>query len=91
MMAVTVVTLAWLERDNRPLIARSVIIGCVFWLIYNCIVGSWMAAACSTFAIFSAIIGMARHEEWQLGRCIYSFGPSLIRCLINFRGPQTYP
>lgn len=87
----SIMNIALLQRDNRSLIARATIICCLFWLVYNVIVSSWMGAACASMVITSSIIGMARHEEWSLGKCYKSFFPSLSRSLFVFPNLQTYP
>ncbi|HPF77935.1 MAG TPA: YgjV family protein [Alphaproteobacteria bacterium] len=87
----SVVNLALLQRDNRALYARACVIGALFWIIYNVLVHSWMGACCAGFVSMSSIIGMIRHEGWQLGRCYRSFVPSIARALFVFPTPRTFP
>jgi len=56
------------HRDNRPLIARGLILTSSIWLAYNIIVDSWVGIACSVFYIASCIVGICRHENWNLNR-----------------------
>jgi len=78
-----------INRDNRGLYARAVILSCSMWAVYNITVGAYMGLACDTLTITSSIIGMYRHEKWDLGKCYKTFLPSLYRSLFpNFR---TYP
>ena len=91
LIGTSIPALAFLYRANRPLVARGAALGCSFWFIYNIIVHSWMGAGASSFVIISSIIGMARHEEWILGRCHRTFMPSLARSLFVFPNFRTYP
>lgn len=84
LICVTVLNLSFIQRDNRPLIARAMIINCLLWIVYNGIVESWMGLACACFVICSSIIGMYRHENWDIGKCYKSFFPSLARSLFIF-------
>lgn len=86
MMATTIVNVALIDRDNRALIARAVIIMCLLWLVYDCIFQSWMAALCSLLIIVSSVVGMARHEQWNLGTCYKSFTLNVTRSLFAFPG-----
>ena len=54
------------HRDNRPLIARGLILTSCLWLIYGVTVGSWTGIGCAVFYITSCVIGMYRHENWNL-------------------------
>lgn len=87
----TIINLGLLQRDNRSLMARAGIGGQFFWITYNLIVGSYMAAISGCLLIISSTIGMARHEEWILGRCHRTFVPSLARSLFIFPQWRTYP
>jgi hypothetical protein len=78
-----------LLTDKKDIIARAVILSQIFFILYNLNTGAWMAVVCSVLVIVSSIIGMARHEEWDIGRCYKSFAPSLMRSLLI--KPQTYP
>lgn len=91
LMAGTIMNLALIQRDNRPLIARATIMGQICWFAYNLIVGSWMGLTCSLLVTTSSLIGMARHESWQLGACYRSFAPSLVRSLFTFPNFRTFP
>ncbi len=86
--SLTLYNLALLRRDNRQLISRTVLLNQVGWMIYNSIVGAWMGFACAILISFSALLGMARHEEWEIGKSYKSFTPNLMRALFvmpNFR------
>ena len=85
----TVTNVALLQRDNRSFVARGAICTQVFWITYNLIVGSYMAALSGLMVVGSSTIGMARHEEWEIGKCYRTFGPSLMRSL--FLTPRTFP
>lgn len=80
-----------INRDNRRLYARAVIICCAFWACYNSIVGSWMGLCCDTLTITSSLIGMYRHEQWDIGKCYRTFLPSLYKSLFSNPIPKTYP
>lgn len=79
------------DRDNKALFARAVILCQVCWFIYNTIVGAYMGTICSTLVATSAIIGMYRHEGWEIGRCYRTFVPSLTRALFVFPNFRTFP
>lgn len=87
----TIINVALLQRDNRPLVARAGIAATVCWLLYNVIVHSYMGFASGAFSILSSIIGMARFEGWELGKCYKTFLPSLTRRLFVFPNFRTYP
>ncbi len=89
--SVTLFNLALLFRDNRSLLARSSILSQILWIMYNIIVGSWMGLLCSSLTIISTLWGMARHEEWEIGKCYKSFMPSLARSLFVVPNFRTYP
>ena len=55
-----------IDRDNRALYARAIIIGCLLWACYNATVGAYMGLACDTLTITTSIIGMYRHENWNV-------------------------
>ena len=55
-----------IDRDNRAFYARAVVICCLLWACYNATVGAYMGLACDTLTITSSIIGMYRHENWNL-------------------------
>lgn len=75
-----------INRDNRGLYARSVILCCSMWAVYNITVGAYMGLACDTMTVISALIGMYRHEKWSLGKCYKTFLPSIYRSIFpNFR------
>ena len=84
LLAVTALNLAFLQAENRPLIARAIIINCSLWIVYNAIVASWMGLICACLVICSSIIGMYRHENWDIGKCYKSFLPTLARSLFIF-------
>ncbi len=91
LIAVTLIDLACLRRDNRALIMRATILGQICWIIYNFIVGSYVGTICSILVICSSIISMARYEKWTLGKCYKSFMPNLARELFIFPNFRTYP
>lgn len=83
------INLPLLKQDNRFWIARCNIGAQFCWVAFNLQAGAYMGVACSCFIVTSTLIGMYRHEEWDLGRCYKTFLPSLYRSLFpNFR---TYP
>ncbi len=55
-----------INKDNRALYVRAIIVGCLLWACYNMTVGAYMGLACDTLTIVSSIIGMARHENWNM-------------------------
>lgn len=89
LLGTTIINLALLKRDDRPFISRAIIVGQICWMTYNVIVGAWMGLACGLLVSTSSMIGMARHENWEIGKCYRSFLPSLMRSLMI--KPQTYP
>lgn len=91
LIAGTITNLSLLQRDNRALVARGAIISQIFWITYNLIVGSWIAAFSGCLVITSSTLGMARHESWVLGTCYRSFGISLVRALFTFPSFKTFP
>lgn len=92
LIGVTIVNSAlMIDRDNRSLFVRAVIVNCAVWVVYNTIVGSWMGAACASLVIVSSVISMARYEEWKIGRCYRSFVPSITRALFTFSNFRTFP
>jgi hypothetical protein len=69
LMGATITTIPLIiDRDNRPMYARATILGCLLWACYNATVGSYMGLACDTLTITSCLIGIYRHEEWNLNR-----------------------
>ena len=56
--------LSILRAENRFLVAISIMIGCLCWIIYNYTVGSWMGLTTAILVIVSNLIGMARYEGW---------------------------
>ena len=83
--------ISFIYRSNRPLIARAAILANLPWLVYNFIVGSWIGVGSATLMIISSIIGMYRHESWEIGNCYKSFVPSVTRALLVFPNFRTYP
>ena len=84
-----IVNIAMLQRDNRALIARASIACALCWLVYNLNTAAYVTMTCDCFFIIAVMVGMARHENWQLGRCYRTFFPSLARSL--FPSLRTYP
>lgn len=76
-----------INRDNRHMIVRGTIVSQICWIIFNLNVSAWFGFACSILTIFSAMIGMARHEKWEVGKCYRSFTPSIVRALLNKTQP----
>ncbi|MEM8833607.1 MAG: YgjV family protein [Pseudomonadota bacterium] len=89
LLAMFVLNLPRLDRENRPLIARGFIASQFLWLMYNISVGSIPGIISGTVLTGFCLFGMARHEEWQLGKCYRTFFPSLVRSL--FPNLRTYP
>ena len=75
--------------DNRMLIARANFLSNGFWSTYALFSLSYFGILFGIFVAFSTLLGMARHEKWEIGKCYKTFGPSLMRSL--FVTPQTYP
>jgi len=75
---VYIYAIACLFRDNRPLMARLILLHSIPWLVYNIIFASYFGTLSSTLGMASGIIGMMRHEQWQLGKCYRTFIASLI-------------
>ncbi len=88
-LATSLYTISLLKIDCRGFVCRSTLICSLLWIAYAIIVGSYPIIICYSFCIFSNIIGMARHEKWDIGKCYKTFAPSIIRSLII--RPQTYP
>lgn len=86
---ITIFNLTLLQPDNRCLMSRVNVLCQIMWLIFNMSVGAWMGVACSIFVACSALSGMNKYEEWEIGRCYRTFLPSLGRALCNFT-PRTY-
>lgn len=91
LLATTLFNLALLQPDNRYLMARINVLSQFLWVVFNLSVGAYMGVACSVLLVSSAIIGMARVESWELGKCYRTFGPSFIRALFVFPSFRTYP
>ena len=68
LVSASIMNLGLLRRNNRPLIARTTVIYCILGLIYDVIVGSLVGFICGIFIVASAIIGMYRHENWNLNK-----------------------
>jgi len=78
------------DRTNRRFYVRAIVFCCAMWACYNITVGAYMGLSCDILTITSSIIGMARYEKWELGRCYRTFLPSIRRSLFDFT-PRTYP
>jgi len=91
LIAGTIINVALLQRDNRSLIARAGIAAQVCWITYNLIVGSYMGVTSGCLGTISSVIGMARFEAWEIGKCYRTFLPSLARSILVFPDPKTYP
>jgi len=74
-------SLSFFKKDDRKLFARSAIVGTSCWAIYAIISLSLAGFAYSLFAITSTLIGMARHENWQMKEWIRE----------RLITPRTYP
>jgi hypothetical protein len=79
------------KKDNRGFFARCSLINSFAWLIYCVYLLSIPGVLSSVFSMTSVIIGMARYEEWSIGKCYRSFPPSILKSLFSFPTPQTYP
>lgn len=90
LIAGTILNITLLQRKNRALISRGTICSQICWITYNLIVGAYMGVACALLVTISAIIGMARHEEWKIGSCYRTFAPSIVRALFNFQNFKIY-
>lgn len=86
---VLIINIPLMKKDNRYWIARSNIIAQCCWITFNLHSGAFMGIICACFIISSTLIGMSRHEKWEIGKCYRSIMPSLARAL--FIKPQTYP
>jgi len=73
LITTTLFNLALLQPDNRQLLARVNIASLVLWIAFNFTVGAYMGVLCSFLLVGSTILGMARHEKWQLGKCYRTF------------------
>lgn len=80
-----------IDRDNRAFYARAVVFCCSLWACYNITVGAYMGLACDTLTITSSLIGMARYENWDIGKCYKTFLPSLAKSLFAFPNFKTFP
>lgn len=90
LITISIFNLCLLQPDNRCLMSRINILCQLSWLVFNLHLGAWMGIACSFFVIGSALKGMIKHEEWEIGKCYRTFFPSIRRALFNFT-PRTYP
>ncbi|MEM6811887.1 MAG: YgjV family protein [Pseudomonadota bacterium] len=89
LIATTIINVGLLFPDNRRFVTRMNISHQFIWLYYNISFDAWMSVVCSTFVVCSTLIGMARHEKWEIGKCRRTFFPSVMKSLFpNFR---TYP
>ncbi len=66
LIAVTILCFGLYQKDNRALVSRAQIICSTLWLFYNALVASYMGFICGAFIITSAVIGIYRHENWNL-------------------------
>ena len=85
-----VLNIAMLKRDNRKLIARAYIVSIMCWMVYNYFSAAYVTMTCDAIVAVTVVIGMARFEKWQIGKCYKTFLPSIHRAIFNFT-PQTYP
>lgn len=91
LIAMIILNLPRIQRENRPLIVRSFLLSQILWFVYNIQVGAVIGILCSVIITSSAFIGMVRHEKWTLGCCYRTFIPSLLRSLFTFPMPRTFP
>lgn len=91
LIGTTIFSIALYRKDNRALFSRSIILCCSCWLIYACTVLSYMGVVYNFLSIVSVVVGMARHEQWKIGKCYKTFLPSLARSLFVFPNFRTYP
>ncbi len=70
----TIVNLSLLlYRNNRPAYARAGILSNCFLLAYGVMIYSYMGVISASLIITSSILGMRRHENWDLKRSPMSF------------------
>ena len=89
LLTISAFNFSLLWPDNRQLIARMNVLSQAAWIIFNVQVGAWLGVTCCILVSTSAIIGMIRHEKWEIGRCYRTFFPSLARSI--FPNLRTYP
>lgn len=90
-ISATAYNIALLRGSKRPILLRSVVLGQLCWFSYNLMTGAIFGVVCAILIAGSAIIGMARHENWEIGKCYRSFIPSLLKSLFAFPNFKTYP
>jgi len=89
LIGASLANIGFLFYKNRKLIARANLLSCLVWLPYCFMILSWPSLIANGFICVSILIGMYRHEKWNLGKCYKTFLPSLYRSLFpNFK---TYP
>lgn len=91
LLIILLVNIPLMTKDNRYWIARCNILAQCCWIIFNLHNGAFVGVICASVIITSSIIGMARHEKWNVGKCYKSFLPSIGRSLFSINTPQTYP
>jgi hypothetical protein len=83
LLVTLLINLPLLKKDNRYWMARCNIAAQLCWIMFNLHVGAYMGFVCACFIIISSLIGMARHENWEIGRCHLTFIPTLTKALLG--------
>ncbi len=78
LIAVYIYATSCMFRDNRPIMARLILIHNFPWIAYNVIFLSYFGILASTLGIVSVIIGMYRHENWEINNSPLNFIKSLL-------------
>ena len=60
------VNIPLLKKDNRHWMARGTLTSQFCWITYNLHAGAYVGIAIALLVGASTIIGMARHEKWEL-------------------------
>ncbi len=84
LFAVYISSLSFLNPLNRNVIARGNLVCQLFYITYSLQYGAYVGVAASVVVTISNILGMIRHENWQIGKCYRSFVPNITRSLLNF-------
>ncbi len=90
-IASSIISIPCIRADSREIIARGMFCGQLMWIYYDLYIGSVIAAFSSFIIMVSVIIGMYRHENWQIGKCHKTFVPSIARALFVFPNFRTFP
>lgn len=82
-LAVIISSFSYINPDNRFVISRGNLLCQLFYIIYSLHYGAYVGVIASLFVTTSNIIGMVRHENWEVGKCYRTFMPSIFRSLLN--------